>query len=138
MILLELPVDLFGLFDQTHRVTRVFGGPVGERQAGDDDQSHDGHPDLFTVLEGELLVIEGLNFWKTSLSFCGSVLFAQTGICPTTALSNLDFRVATVARPWVVSLYTMRSHALASVATTLALNFDKALGFTGFGSRLSV
>jgi hypothetical protein len=36
----------------------------------------------------------------------------------TSALSNLDFRVAALARAWGMSLYSTLSQALASVATT--------------------
>ncbi len=43
------------------------------------------------------------------------------GLC-----TNLDFRVATLARAWGTRLYSMLSHALASVATTLTFIFDKA------------
>ena len=56
----------------------------------------------------------------------------------TNALSNLDFQVATVARPWVRVCISMLSHALASVATTLTFIVDKALARRASEGRVRI
>src|SRR4051794_15116795 len=50
------------------------------------------------------------------------------------ALSTLEFTVATVARPWVLHAFSRVTHAVASVATTLILSCDRT---PGAGSRVS-
>ena len=46
------------------------------------------------------------------------------------ALPQYYFRVATVARRWTKQTELLEGHALASVATTLEMNFIKALAWT--------
>ncbi|MGE5194351.1 MAG: hypothetical protein ACM3U2_17830 [Deltaproteobacteria bacterium] len=55
---------------------------------------------------------------KTRLGFASKIGEMMRPAAPPGALSNLDFRVATLARAWEMSPYSMLSHALASVAAT--------------------
>ncbi|MGE5191683.1 MAG: hypothetical protein ACM3U2_04220 [Deltaproteobacteria bacterium] len=56
--------------------------------------------------------------WKALNPSEVDMLVEIPGKISTRALSNLDLRVATIARAWGMSLYSMLSRALASVAAT--------------------